>query len=57
MDMYIIAISAILFFIIAAAVSLVMKKSALKILGIALTGLVLGAASGYLLAPFIISFL
>ncbi len=57
MDIYIIAISAILFFIIAIVVSLVMKKSALKILGFALGGGALGAASGYFLAPCIISFL
>lgn len=56
MDMIIIAVFAVLFFVMAGVVTLVMKKSVLKIIGFALAGLAFGAMLGYLLAPVIISF-
>ncbi len=56
MDIYINAFVAVLFSIISAVVALIMKKPILKVLGIALAGLVLGTVIGYALAPTILSF-
>jgi hypothetical protein len=57
MDMMITAVVAVLITIISTLIAVITKKSIMKIVFFAVIGLILGIPAGYLLAPFIISFL
>ena len=57
MDLIVIAAVAILAGIVSAVIAIVRKKTIWKILCWGLSGIVVGSVLGYLIAPFVISFL
>jgi uncharacterized membrane protein YfcA len=57
MDLIVIAAVAILAGIVSAVIAIVRKKAIWKILRWGLSGIVVGSVLGYLVAPFVISFL